>query len=134
MCVSAERSFVTPRVPSLSGRASSDADEVVQVLEDVTGKSFFNALDVEPEELLVADSWALELVLEALWVELDSWVEDAWEEDSAAFVLLEWAAEVVATAVLVASTEEEAETDATVLVAMSEMAEAEERGLHVLLW
>lgn len=77
------------------------------------------------------DSGALELVLEALWVELGSWEEDACWEDSGAFELLvtvEWAAEVVATAVLA-----ELETEATVLVAMSEMAEAEECGLHDLL-
>ncbi len=120
---------MTPRVLSLSGRASSDAEEVVQVLEDEMGKSFFNAPGTGPEELLVADSGALELVLEALWVELGSWVEDAWEEDSGAFELLAW---VVATAVLAASTEE-VETEATVLVAMSERAEAEEWGLQALL-
>ncbi|RPD67772.1 hypothetical protein L226DRAFT_527647 [Lentinus tigrinus ALCF2SS1-7] len=54
------------------------------------------------EELLVAGFLMLEL-------------------DSEAFVLLEWAAEVVPTVVLVTSTKEEAETDATALVVMLEM-------------
>ena len=117
MCESDEMSFWTPRVASSSGRASSDAVEVVHDALCAIGKSFLSRLLVLVSALLaVAEGWALLLVewweeLEDLTVLLDAGVEDAFalvrcvEVDTTA--VLETADETAAVPKVLVATEAE---------------------------
>ena len=123
----AERSFVTPRVASSRGRASSAPDEVIHESVEETGKSFLRA-EIAPD---VADAALLEEVAdEDLTEELVLWVlEVAWVDEVEVFSVVVVLATAVGVATRVALVAEEGATEAV------GREEVTERVLHVdRLW